>query len=180
MISRLRCFRKCSTRVGILAAVLTVVGLVGSGAAAQASTNPGTTTVHFTVQMHRSAGGPLTRAGILSPADEVVLNYCNVQVNNPHNSTHVPENVNVTGEMTCSPYPVAQSDLSLQLYYNGESYAYDDSYLTDVYLNPVQAATACLNGTYYATIDFWIYFGPQWTPETWNGQVASPPVGITC
>ena len=165
--------------IGTLAAVLSVVGLLGSGAAAQAATNPGTTTVHFTVAMHRTASGKLL-PGRAAPADEVVLNYCNVQVNNPHNSTHVPENVNVTGGMTCAPYPVVQSDLSLQLYYNGESYAYDDSYLSDVYVNPVQAATPCLSGNYYATIEFWIYFGPTWTPSTWDSEVTSPVVPITC
>ena len=60
--------------IGTLAAVLSVVGLLGSGAAAQAATNPGTTTVHFTVAMHRTASGKLL-PGRAAPADEVVLNY---------------------------------------------------------------------------------------------------------
>ena len=161
----------------MLAALLFTPGLVGNPA--HAATKPGGTVptkIHFTVKMYRAA-----KPGTASPMDvEVTLNYCNVQVNNPHSSTHVPENVNVTGGMTCTPYPVDESDLSLQLYYNGESYAYDDEYLSDVFANPVQAATPCLNGDYYATIDYWVYFGPQWTPETWDGTVESPVVSITC
>lgn len=148
----------------------------GTGATAHAATSPGTATIHFTLQMHRAS-----KPGVISTAaTEIVLNYCTMQVNNPHISTHVIENVNVTGGMVCAPYPVAQSDLSLGLYYNGEEYAYDDMYLTDVYLNPVQAATPCLSGNYYAKIDFWIYFGPTWIPDTWNGFVVSPIVPITC
>jgi hypothetical protein len=170
--------RKYTLVAGIMVALLAILGLAGNAGAAQAATSPTTTsTVHFTVKMHRAVAG---KAGKASPADEVVINDCTVQVNNAHESGHNPGQVNVTGGMVCAPYPVAQADLSLGLYYNGYEYAYDDNYLTDVYVNPVQANTTCLPGTYYATLDYYIYFGPTWTPETWDGEVASPAQAITC
>jgi hypothetical protein len=176
---RTRPFHWCRWRslavTGVVAVALSAVILTGGGVA-QAAGGPQTKTIHLTIMLHHSA----SRGGMNPAASEVVATYCTVQVNYPHNSTHVPETVNVTGGMTCTPYPVVQSDLSLQLYYNGESYAYDDEYLSNVLANPVQAATPCLNGDYYATIDFWLYMGPDWTPNSSDGQVASPVQSITC
>jgi hypothetical protein len=112
--------------------------------------------------------------------DEEVLNYCTMQVNYPHNSGHNPGQINVTGGMTCAPYPVMESDLSLGLYYDDVEYNYDDSYLEGVTDNPVQANSDCLDGDWFASIDYWIYFGPEWTPDTWDGTVSSPDLPITC
>jgi hypothetical protein len=166
-----------------LAAVLSVVGLLGSGVAAQAATSPGAKSVTFQVKMLRTPSGQLqalpAHHGVVPADDEIIINSCTVQVNDPHNSSHVGGNVNVVGTMNCI-YPVTESYLDIELYYNGEDYAYGESYLGDTTSNMTNAAMACENGTYYADFNYTIYFGPTWTPDEASGELVSNVVDITC
>jgi hypothetical protein len=170
--------------IGTLAAVLSLVGLAGSGAAAQAATGLGAKSVTFKVELLRTPSGQLqtlsAHHGAVAPDEEIVTNFCTTQVNNPHASGHNPENVNVTGTTICAPYPVDESYLDIELYYDGEDYAYGQNYEADTFSNQVNAATTCLNGTYYAELEYTIYFGPTWTPDEASGDLISNIVNVTC
>lgn len=170
--------------VGIMAALLAALGLIASATSAHAAIRPHSRNITFKVKLLRTPTGRLqplgAHRGAVPADDEIVTNFCTTQVNNPHNSTHVPENVNVTGTTTCAPYPVTESYLTIELYYNGEIWAWGENYLADTNFNQTNAATACLNGTYYAVLDYNIYFGPTWTPPDASGELVSSTVSITC
>lgn len=113
-------------------------------------------------------------------AAEVIVS-CYFQINYPHVSVHIPENVNVTGTATCD-IPMANIWLVGNLYYNGESYYYNYSY-DNVGATSAQVNTfgACYSGSWYAAMQWWIQWPPDATPITpTSGTVASPAQSISC
>jgi hypothetical protein len=170
-------------RIGIPAAVLAIVALMGNGVAAQASTSPGTKSISFQMKMVRTPSGQLEPLGAhvgAVPADDIVTNFCTTQVNNPHESGHNPGAVNVTGTTTCAPYMFTESYLTIELFFDGEDYAYGEHYQADSYFNTTNAQMACQVGNYYAVLDYTIYFGPTWVPDEASGELISSTEPITC
>jgi hypothetical protein len=91
---------------------------------------------------------------------------CRIQVQNPHNSTHVPGTINVVATVNCTGQ-VSHIASFVTLYKNG---AYAGSGANDVYntsSDSVNAAAGCVIGQdYYATAsaEIWYPSGPpQWT-----------------
>lgn len=119
-------------------------------------------------------------SGYASAAPQSVIN-CEENIQYPHKSTHVPENVNVVGTITCSA-PVSELVLNVGLYYNGVLIAQSGS-VTAYGTTFVQAnaATRCRNGTYGGGAHGYVYFPPGYEPPV--GQlpvVFSPNITITC
>jgi len=174
--------------VAVAAASLGALGMVGSGAVSASSApvasvaHPSFKTVHFQVRMERTPSGqlqPLKPGQAMLTDDEIIINDCTTQVNYPHVSTHVPENFNVTGTTTCT-YPVTESYLTIELFYDGEDYYYGENYLGETVYNQVNAAGPCYSGSWYAVLDYTIYFGPNWTPPDASGELVSTTVSVTC
>ena len=168
-----------------MASLTSVLGLVSSGGAAQAATSPtsGGKSITFPVQMLRTASGqlkPMAAGAAVPAADEVIINYCTTQVNNPHESGHNPGAVNVTGTTTCSPYTFTESYLTIELFYNGRDYYWGQHYQADSLYNQANAAGPCYAGSWYAVLDYTIYFGPTWVPNEASGELVSNTVPITC
>jgi len=106
---------------------------------------------------------------------------CTENIQYPHKSTHVPENVNVVGTITCTA-PVSKLVLNVGLYYNhalvaqsGPISSYGSAYVQ------ANAATPCVNGLYGGAAHGYVDFPPGYEPPV--GQlpvVFSPNVSITC
>lgn len=90
---------------------------------------------------------------------------CSVQVQNPHNSTHVPGTINVVGTVNCSG-AVPHIALFVTLYRNGK-YAGSDA--NDVYNTSSDSRNAAAPCTVLDTYDatayaqVWFASGPQWS-----------------
>lgn len=127
-------------------------------------------TSRTTVELHATVMKAGPDVGIL----------CTENIQYPHKSTHVPENVNVVGTLECTA-PVSELVLNVGLYYNhvlvsqsGPVTVYGSSY------DQATAATACVNGLYGGAAHGYVVFPPGFVG---NGQlpvVFSPNVPITC
>jgi len=106
---------------------------------------------------------------------------CTENIQNPHKSTHVPENVNVVGTISCTA-PVSRLVLNVGLYYNhvlvaqsGPISSYGSAYVQ------ANAAMPCVNGLYGGAAHGYAVFPPGYVPPI--GQlpvVFSPNVSIIC
>jgi hypothetical protein len=71
--------------------------------------------------------------------------------------------------------------LSVQLYRNGQPWAYKYDYeTTPTFSAAADASTSCTSGNYYATADIWIQGFPWYTPQAVVMHVWSPTVKVTC
>jgi hypothetical protein len=105
---------------------------------------------------------------------------CTIAIQYPHNSTHVPENVNVVGTITCTA-PVSALGITVGLYFNSALVASNTSDNAGSAAIAGNAATPCVNGTYTGTDVGAVIFPAGFTPAeaTW-GQIYSPSLPITC
>ena len=109
-----------------------------------------------------AAATPQAATGHLAPN----VNGCGIQVQDPHNSTHVPGSINVVATVNCS-VAVSHIALFVTLYKDN---AYAGSGANDVYFtgsDSANAATGCQLWHYYAAsaqAEIWFPSGsPQWT-----------------
>ena len=159
-------------RSGIaLAAVTTLLASVMVGSA-PAATDSGPLSVTV-------AASPAAEEGARSAAALAPVITCEIQAQNPHNSTHVPGTVNVVGTTRCD-HPVASILMRIVLYKNGTPVASGISGRVVGASAQVNAATPCSPGVYTGLVAFWIVFPPLYFPPSGVGLVRSSSVSITC
>lgn len=132
-----------------------------------------------TAVSHIGTGNGL-QATIVRTATETEI-VCKLNVQNPHNSSHVPGTVNVVATINCDGV-VAYLDMWVSLFRDNTevSYAHNSASVT----SSLQANTAvsCVPGTYFGGATGAVTFPPTFVPPTSNfgGAVWSPDVAITC
>jgi len=120
--------------------------------------------------------GPSDFAAKVPPSDQpsaqasLFVNVnCKIKVDNPHHSHHFPDTINVEATTTCSP-PGAFSITQIVTLWYVSPPAPNVPIGTGVpgvgtgFTLTSQAATACVNGTYYGTADAALTFPPVSIP----------------
>ena len=107
---------------------------------------------------------------------------CSLELDYPHNSTHVRGTVNVVARVVCSS-PVSSISLSPQLY---PPVPYAPIAGTPVIVADTSSAQAnaastfCTNGTWQGWASWSVVFPPGDTPPTGSGAAFGPTAPITC
>ncbi len=150
--------------IALLAVIFACLGLAaGTGPEAIAAT---TTPANY-----------LGATGILPPAtDDGIL--CEVGVDYPHKSTHVPTTVNVSAEVDCSD-PVTLIDLTVDLYRNGVLVNYNFFAKGPGSTLIGRTHADCVTGNYTAEADVTVDF-PTGFPRVISDTFYSPTIHITC
>ena len=105
---------------------------------------------------------------------------CTLQVNNPHQSSHVPGNVAVGATWTCTA-PVASLAMDLRLIRNGvQKVAEQPCADAGVSFLPCNTGTTCLPGLYQGIATGTVEFPPGFVPPSGGGTARSNQVPITC
>jgi hypothetical protein len=128
---------------------------------------------------HATARRSLSRVRIMLIKPQTTIT-CTLAVQYPHNSTHVPENVNVVATIACTA-PVSELGITVGLYFNGALVASGTN--TNAGSPAIQgnAATPCVSGTYTGGAVGAVIFPPGYVPpEGSMGEVYSPSIAITC
>jgi len=169
----------------VLATVLIALPLA-SGVADAATKPPmspaGVSTGTKTVGVfHFPAAAVRGKAPLVTSQADIIC-YLNVQ--NPHKSTHVPENVNVVATVSCNLPPAALA-LTVALYYwTGSSWVlvgipgqvvnYGRSFIQ------ANSATTCRNGLYEGAAAAEAVAPPGYVPPVAYADGYSAPVPVTC
>lgn len=170
MFSKARFYRRRLLAVSFLLAALLVVGALSASAGADSS--PGPAVISFSAtKLPPATGGASSQAGSTIT--------CNLTIDNPHNSTHVPETVNVVSHVTCDNV-VSSISITTKLFRAGIQVASSNSFGAEVFTLNGNAAVNCANGPYGGTADATVVFPPGYTPPSESGHVASSVVNITC
>ena len=109
-----------------------------------------------------------------SPAEIV----CTISVQYPHNSSHVPGNINVTANTSCT-CPVSEIAVVVEFFLgqtvvgSGDFSNFGAAYLAD-------AATACAPGNYQGGADAQVTFPPGYAPTSSQIMAFSPYQSLTC
>jgi hypothetical protein len=112
-------------------------------------------------------------------AAETITITCQVQVQYPHNSTHVPGMVNVVGTTKCDA-PIASIVLSLVLLKEAQPVGRGISGRIVGAEAQVNAAAPCSPGLYTGLMAYWLVFPPGFFPPTAINLLSSPPIPIVC
>ncbi len=104
---------------------------------------------------------------------------CVLQVNNPHQSSHVLGAVNVTATWTCTE-PVSYLSLTVDLFWQGLQYASGTAEAGGRAYIQGNAATGCIPGYWHATASGTVVFPPGYQPQSSFLAVQSPTVLISC
>lgn len=158
------------------APLVLVIAFVYSGLAqtAYAATDePGVETIRV------EASVPLAGDDGKFVAAQTVTITCQVQVQYPHNSTHVPGTVNVVGTTRCDA-PIASIVLSLVLLKEAQPVGRGISGRIVGAEAQVNAAAPCSPGLYTGLMAFWLVFPPGFFPPTAINLLSSPPIPIVC
>jgi len=114
-----------------------------------------------------TAGGP----GVIS---------CNLNVQNPHNSSHVNGFVNVVVTVTCTS-PVDAISLRAALYFEGGLVKDSGSSTsTGVAFKQSNAARSCISGSYTGWGSTIVQFPPGYTPASGSSTAFGNTVSILC
>ena len=154
-----------------LAAVFAAVGVLTASAGADSS--PGPTVITFSATKASPPTSPVVGA---SPQATIT---CNLTIDDPHKSTHVPETVNVVSHVTCDNV-VSSISITTKLFRGGIQVASSNSFGAEVFMLNGNAAANCVNGEYGGTADATVVFPPGYEPPSESGHVASSVVNITC
>ena len=111
--------------------------------------------------------------------DDAGTTSCSLNLVYPGASDDVPGDIDDYGTVTCDGV-VASVYITMELFYNGQDYAWNQDYATGVRTDTVDAATPCLPGSYYGKMIYTIYFGPTASPNTTHGTIRTPVVALTC
>lgn len=159
-----------------------MVGLTGPASAAKPALTgppaetpvlvaaPGASVQLSAVRSTRTAGGAITAATIV----------CTLNVQNPHNSSHVGGTVNVVVVLTCTS-AVPYISIRAALYRNGG--LVKDSGAKSVYNSRTaqnNAAVACSDANYRGWGSFAVTFPPGYAPPTGAGSGYGNQVYIDC
>lgn len=173
-------------RLVLTAAVVIATSILGPASARAGSvTSPTRPAPVSASSSASSSSGGLTAAA--SPLD--ITCYPNVQ--DAHESGHVPGTVNVVATVQCLyadglPAPVTSLSLRVQLWY-GTSYSGEFDYEQDYY-NGGQSyisgnsAASCIPGYWFGYIYLTVVFPPGYTPQVGysQGGSARPATLVTC
>jgi hypothetical protein len=165
-------------RIPLIAAATAAAIALAGAPGAMAATKPRPPHVRprtALVAMPITAARPGTRNG----ARQNVIT-CTPNVQNPHNSTHVPETVNVVVTISCTS-PVTELDVDAALYRNGSLVAqsgYKSFHGASYAQN--NAAVPCQNATYQGWGGFYVVFPPGYDPPTGSTSGFGNAVSITC
>ncbi|HLJ98374.1 MAG TPA: hypothetical protein VKU39_00545 [Streptosporangiaceae bacterium] len=121
----------------------------------------------------------VVRSGTVAPLSVIT---CTLAIQYPHKSTHVPENVNVVGTITCSA-PVSELAIDVGLYFNNVLVAQGSNNNFGSAFLQGNAAKLCVNGSYRGGDTGAVLFPPGYEPPSSNfgGQeVFSPAVLVKC
>ncbi len=147
-----------------LAAGIAATSLVVGGAgAANATDTPAATS---------AVGSDAT----LAPGQRI---SCKVQIQNPHNSSHVRGTVNVVTTVKCSAR-VADIKLTVELFHQGRQVASRGFNRAGVASLQGNAAHACASGEYQGKAQVTVTFPPGYKPPVATGSVVSRSVNIHC
>lgn len=121
-------------------------------------------------------GGPVPAITATGPSEIT----CVLNVQNPHNSSHVRGSVNVVVTMTCTS-PVDAISVRAALYRNGVLVKDSGtSTSTGVTFKQNNAAVSCVNGSYTGWGADNVQFPPGYTPSSGSGTAVRNTVSITC
>ena len=171
MLRKVHLRRRRLSAILVLGALVASVGVLTASAGADSS--PGPTVVTFSAT---KASPPTSPVGGASPQATIT---CNLTIDNPHKSTHVPETVNVVSNVTCDNV-VSSISITTKLFRAGIQVASSNSFGAEVFMLNGNAAVNCVNGEYGGTADATVVFPPGYSPPSESGHVASPVVNITC
>ncbi len=105
---------------------------------------------------------------------------CVLNVQNPHNSSHVGGTVNVVARVTCTS-PVESITVRAALYRNGALVKDSGpSTRTGVASYQNNAAVSCVSGRYQGWGSNVIQYPPGYTPSSTSGTAVGNAVDITC
>lgn len=155
----------------LLSAGIAASGLVAGGVGAASASAESTSD---TVALAAAPGA--SGAGSVSPNAAIT---CKVQIQNPHNSSHVRGTVNVVTTVKCTAR-VADIKLNVQLYRNGRQVASRGFNRAGVNSLKGNAAHACSSGNYQGRAQVTVTFPPGYRPPVESGSVASRTLSIHC
>ena len=115
----------------------------------------------------------------LSEAPEQIVIICNLRVDNPHKSSHVPGTVNVVARFNCTS-SVSGIQMTVTLERDGVEVARSPVNSSGSASLRGNAATPCINGTYQGTARAVVTFPPGHWPSTTTLDETSSRIPITC
>lgn len=153
-----------------------VLGAIASGAilaslvgGSNASARAMSSSVHFTY----------TGSSSVRPDSPAFID-CNITVDNPHASTHVPETVNVVSHVSCSDI-VSTITLDTKLYRGvtlvGTGHSQVNGWLL---LNGNAASSSCINANYLGTASSTVTPPLGYTPSSASISNSNGPLAVTC
>ncbi|MGI9033310.1 MAG: hypothetical protein ACR2HY_06450 [Acidimicrobiales bacterium] len=104
---------------------------------------------------------------------------CTVKANDPHQSTHVPTNVNVVGTTKCTA-PMTALTMTVNLFNDGRLVGTNTKANAGKAAILVNAAVHCVSGTYNGTATATLVFPPGFLPSPQVVNVTSRFAPITC
>ncbi len=113
------------------------------------------------------------------PTTNLATITCVITVDDPHNSRHVPDNVNVSSKIQCTS-PVASLSIGVSLFQFGFPVSYGGDSNFGYPFITANAATLCVSGTYFAVANGTVVFPPGYWPIGGNIQQISRQVDIRC
>lgn len=170
----------------LLVALAAMLATLFAASSAQAQTAPSATAVPG---LSRTLAAPAHNAAVRSGAGSGQFTLvrpdititCTLNVQNPHNSSHVAGTVNVVATITCDA-PVSALAINVGLYFNGALVA-SSGPVTNAGSAFIQgnAAVPCANGTYTGGATGAVIFPAGFSPPsgTWP-EVFGNTVSITC
>jgi hypothetical protein len=151
-------------------ALITLVLPFAVPASVSADSGPGPKTVTVTAV-------PIAQPGQVAPATPIT---CTITIDDPHISSHNPENVNVVSHWSCTA-SVQSLSLTTTLYLGVVQVAQTTATKYNSYFQNSNAAASCANGSYLGSASGTIVFPPGYVPQTETaGPVWSDVVPITC
>jgi len=171
----------------LLVALFTCLGLAAGGgipALAAASAQAGPSGGQQLPAIVASSGVPASTAvssnyvGAAGVIPDVTGTICYVRIDNPHQSTHNPGQINVVASVDCTA-PVTLIYMKVGLYRAGVLVAYKYFDSTGSGHLSGQANTACVTGTYTGAADVSVDFPTGYPPEI-SGTFCGPTVHIIC
>jgi hypothetical protein len=134
----------------------------------------------FTIPGLPPGHGHITVTGTLSPGPATASPIvCKIEAHRPHNSGHVPGNVNATADVRCTS-PIKRIVMNVELTRDNVTVG------ADWFRNSQQAIlngrvfVPCVNGAYAATATADLEFPPFYSPPVGTIKATSPTAQITC
>jgi hypothetical protein len=172
--------------VGLLAAVILALeigcsGTVQESEERQLCSDPGNVALDADGSLSEAFNAPAaSRADSVGEAEGAFFTICNLRVDNPHNSMHVPDTVNVVATVICLR-PVQKIELLLGLARDGHEVARRlVSNAGKAMLAVNVAEDPCVDGEYEGAAAAAVVFPPGSSPPENTLHANSSWISITC